>query len=58
VSFKSQEPVESFALHFDQLRAFVSVQGTARYELTLPETVNEVVTSGISDSRFEVPTVE
>jgi hypothetical protein len=51
VSFKSPEPVESFALHFDQLRAFVSVQGTGRYELTLPETVNEVVTSGISDSR-------
>ncbi len=57
LSFKSPETVESFALHFDQSRAIVSVQGTGRYDLTLPETANEAGADGISDSRFKVQTV-
>jgi hypothetical protein len=57
VSFKSPETVESFALHFDQLRALVSVQGTGRYDLTLPESVNEAGANGINASRFKVETV-
>ena len=53
VSFKSPEAVESFALLLDQSLAFVSVHGTGRYDLTLPETVSETIINGIKVSRFE-----
>jgi hypothetical protein len=54
LSLNSPEAVESFALRLVQSRAFVSVQGTGPYDLTLPETVKEVVAGGVGDSRSEI----
>jgi hypothetical protein len=54
VSFKAQGTVESFALRLDEGRAFVCVQGTDLYDLTLPQTVSEVVALGSGNSGLKV----